>query len=96
MSLQPRLQSASVLVSFGADVNSKDEKGMTPLMLAARAGNFEVVEFLLKAGSDPNARDAEGYTVLHHAVLGAVERAKKLEEKEYKERIGFYGREHKK
>ena len=39
----------------GADINARDCHGMTPLMVAARNGQREIVERLLKAGADANA-----------------------------------------
>lgn len=58
------------LVELGADVNIRDEKGRTPLMIATerylntnRAGTG-VIRALLQAGADVNARDTEGNTPL--------------------------------
>jgi ankyrin repeat protein len=42
-----------VLVEEGSDVNLV-ANDVTPLMTAARVGNFGMVRFLLQAGADPN------------------------------------------
>lgn len=44
-----------------------DTCGMTPLMLAAKAGDIESVKLLLDAGADATAIDYCGRTTLHHA-----------------------------
>ncbi len=41
----------------GADVNARNEYGVTALWIAAGKGKPEVVELLVKAGADVNARD---------------------------------------
>jgi ankyrin repeat protein len=41
--------------------------GRTPLMIAARAGNIEIVQALLAKGADVNAKDSEGKTALELA-----------------------------
>ena len=44
-------------LSFGADVNAKDEDGWTALMYAAHNPNPEVVSVLLEAGADVDAKE---------------------------------------
>jgi ankyrin repeat protein len=48
----------------GADVNSTDYKGVTPLMAAAWSANSEVVSVLIAHGSKLNAVDNSGWTAL--------------------------------
>ena len=53
----------------GADVNSRDDNGDTPLHRAVRFNEgIAVIEALLAAGADVNARDDNGDTPLHKAV----------------------------
>lgn len=57
-----------LLLALGADVRECDEKGDTPLLLAARYGRTEAVRALLGAGADPNGCNQEEETALHLAV----------------------------
>ena len=56
------------LVSGGADVNSKNRMGMTPLVVAALNNRTAVCEFLIANGADLNAKDGQGRTALYLAV----------------------------
>src|SRR5262249_18346184 len=53
----------------GADVNAKDVRGMTPLMLAAATDHAspEIVQLLLAKGADPNIKSAAGETAVDWA-----------------------------
>lgn len=63
----PTLGAVKLLVSNGANVNVRNSITMvTPLMLAARAGNMDIVKYLLSKGARCCAKDAEGRTVLDY------------------------------
>jgi hypothetical protein len=54
----------------GADVNAKNEYGISALWIAANKGKKEVIELLLARGADPNARDGIWYqTPLSHSLM---------------------------
>lgn len=61
------------------DLNTRDEKGYTALILAAYHGQAPAVEQLLQAGADPCAQDKRGNTALMGAIFkGELAIAKRL------------------
>ncbi len=68
-SLNPLLKLASmsgaatavqIHIKRGDNINATDERGRSPLLLAASKGHVEVCRILLDAGGDPNASDMDG------------------------------------
>ena len=59
--------SAVVLLEAGFDPSSRSSRGENALMLAARAGNVDIVNLLIDHGVDPSASDAQGCNVAHYA-----------------------------
>jgi ankyrin repeat protein len=59
----------AALLKAGADVNARDVRGMTSLMLAvaSETQDVDVVKVLLKAGANPNIRSTAGETALDWA-----------------------------
>lgn len=55
------------LIARGADVNLKNIRGMTALILASGSSTPEVVKVLLDAGADVSLRDEDGHTALTSA-----------------------------
>ena len=51
-----------VAIAQGADVNARTASGDTMVDLAARAGAVHTLEYLLRLGADPNAKDRSGLT----------------------------------
>lgn len=49
-----------MLIAAGSDVNHQNRQGLTPLMLAASKGHFEVVQLLLREGADVDIQDYTG------------------------------------
>ncbi|XP_077475927.1 ankyrin repeat and SAM domain-containing protein 4B [Stigmatopora argus] len=49
------------------DLNSPDEDGMTPTLLAAFHGHVDALQLICSRGGDPNRSDIWGNTPLHHA-----------------------------
>lgn len=66
-----KASSVRAAIKRGSDVNEKNEKGETPLMLAARwnPDSFPVMKLLIAAGADVNAKDRYDTTILMAALL---------------------------
>jgi ankyrin repeat protein len=56
------------LIDAGASVQSTDEKGRTPLMIAAQQGNLEMLRTLLERQARIEFMDFEGRTALQYAM----------------------------
>jgi ankyrin repeat protein len=57
-----------------ADINQKNHKGHSALMLAVYHGNYDASELFLKNGADPDSSDLAGNTILMGAAFkGDVE-----------------------
>ena len=59
------------LINQSADVDIRNNKNQTALMLALSKGNTDAIKVLQNAGAHPDIVDADGNTCLHHAVMGA-------------------------
>eukprot|EP00919_Chromeraceae_sp_WS-2016_P003590 GHVR01008694.1.p1 GENE.GHVR01008694.1~~GHVR01008694.1.p1 ORF type:complete len:123 (+),score=13.34 GHVR01008694.1:185-553(+) len=53
-----------LLIDIGANVNAKDNKGITPLIVASIEGHLDVIKLLIDKGADVNDRDNIGTTPL--------------------------------
>lgn len=76
------IKKAQLLLDYGADINAVDEEyRTTPLGIAARWGQQEMCDFLLKRGADPNKSSADWASPLQWASKkGHVEIESKLKE----------------
>ena len=96
------LEAIQVLLEYGADINSQSVSGKTPLLgVLTRRGSEEkvvdIVRRLLEHGADPNIREDNQSTALHHASFrGSLEAARlllsygaKVDEKDKKGRTPF-------
>ena len=61
-----------LIFSCMPDIESKDGKGWTPLMVAVAAshGNLQAIRYLIEKGADPSLEDNCGWNSLHCAAQG--------------------------
>jgi ankyrin repeat protein len=57
----------TTLIEHGIDINMPNEDGATPLMLAAMYSESRIVDILLGAGADIDAKDKKGGNAYHYA-----------------------------
>ncbi len=91
-----RTGNIEVLSLFASDapelLGAKDERGFTPLIMAAYYDQLEAVKFLIKAGVNVNAQDDAGNTALMGVAFKNYEAiAKCLVEAGCDARIANYG-----
>lgn len=60
------------------DINQKNHKGYSPLMIAAYKSNYLAARLLLEVGADPNSSDFSGNTVLMGAAFKGDENLVRL------------------
>jgi ankyrin repeat protein len=56
-----------VLISYGADVNEKNDDGESPLFKAAQGNRIDNAKLLISRGADVNARNSNRRVPLHNA-----------------------------
>jgi ankyrin repeat protein len=66
---EEQLASVEALLAAGAQVDERNTRGRTALLIAAWYGAEEIVERLLRAGADPYAADPNGFTPVQTATL---------------------------
>ena len=64
----PYIEATALLLQLGADPNTQDRMGRTPLMTASRKQNYKCVNLLLQNGADPAAVDFQLSSALHYSV----------------------------
>lgn len=55
------------LIDNGADIDSHDSKGWTPLMIAAINGNYAIASLLIREGCNIGAESKDGKTAREFA-----------------------------
>ena len=65
-------------LSHGTDLNVRDERDWTPLMVSSFNGNIEITHLLLLGGADIQFKDTAGYTPLHLAAFNGHDDVVKL------------------
>ena len=59
---------ARLLLAAGANPDARDDKGKTPLIIAAQTGGKRSIKVLLEYGADINAKMYTGGTALHTGI----------------------------
>ena len=72
------VECVKLLVQAGADVYARNNMGRCPLLLAALAGNYTIVEFLLLKGNNVDACDSQGRSALSLACVAGCDQIVKL------------------
>lgn len=74
-----KLGPVRVLLSHGAQVDLEDINGWSPLYIAAKAKNVEVLKYLLDHGANPNTKDIIGeYPLISASMMGHTKVVKTL------------------
>jgi ankyrin repeat protein len=63
------LPTLTALIEGGLDINARNERQQTPLMIAASLRHAHIVDYLLQKKADITATDQDGNTALLHALL---------------------------
>lgn len=58
--------------------NARNDGGLTPLHIATLHSNYEVVELLIQSGCDVGLQDNSGWSALHFAASGQIEKTLRL------------------
>lgn len=64
-----QIEIGSILLAYGANIESRDFDGKTPLHIASSEGNKEFVELLIEAGANKNSIDNFNITPKKYAEL---------------------------
>ncbi|KGO91987.1 ankyrin repeat domain-containing protein [Flavobacterium subsaxonicum] len=68
------VETVKKFIEYGIDVNEKSN-GMTPLMIAARYNQVEIIKLLLEKGANLKLTDEKGLSALRYAELSNAPQA---------------------
>lgn len=75
------LELFQLLIKSGSSYDPRYKNGMTPLLLAAEAGKFEIVEYLIDQGVNLYTKDKSGKNIVSYLVTSSSERKYPILEK---------------
>jgi ankyrin repeat protein len=67
-----------MFLASGIDINTRDERGWTPLMISSFNGNEAIAELLIRSGADVHAKDNAGYGPMHWAAFNGYHKVIQL------------------
>ena len=76
-------------ITRGLDINEKNHKGYSPLMIAVYRGNLDAAKLLLGKGADPTSTEFSGNTVLMGDVVMVMLLLQRGARKNSKNHTGF-------
>ncbi|XP_025085728.1 uncharacterized protein LOC112559060 [Pomacea canaliculata] len=74
-----------LLIEKGLSVNAEDCEGNTPLHVAARVGNWDLVAHFIRKGGSGRKPDGNGFSILHRFVTSVNTSHEDMEEDDYED-----------
>lgn len=68
----------SIYLGAGIPVDTRDDRGWTPLMISSFNGNADLAELLIRSGADVHTKDNAGYGPMHWAAFNGYRNVIKL------------------
>ena len=65
-----RQELIQTMIDHGAGVNAINKHNETAFMKACKTGNVDAIKLLLSVGANPNIKNDDGQTWIHHTVIG--------------------------
>lgn len=72
------IQTVGLFLGSGINVDTRDDRGWTPLMVSSFNGNAEIAELLIRSGADVHVQDNAGYGPMHWAAFNGYSNVIKL------------------
>ena len=76
LSVANKLNLIKYLILNYIPINDRDSQGNTPLLMACKKNEIEIVDLLLKNNANPSIKNIFGITPLHFAASGKIESCK--------------------
>ena len=77
---QGSIEDVQTYIATGGDINAADKHSRTPLHLAAWAGQYDILQLLLRSKANVDKKAMDGFTALHFAVQSTSPHAAKCVE----------------